>query len=236
MTKQNKEEKKQIDFFNQYKNQYNPELIRNPQYYIREETNSIISKLYDLHSKYVVDFAAGTGRLTIPLLKANFTVLAVDISNKSLDKLKELARELKKIKKLVVRKQLPRKKKFPAIVGSDALHHVKIKKELPLLHKSLSNNGVIVFSEPNPFNISWLIYITLFIGWSTEKGIFQCNYFNLKKRFRETGFKNIKILGFGLFPNSLLNRFPLLFKLNLLLGNLLIFRLFSYRFIITANK
>jgi len=90
------QEKNQAVFFSDEKNQYDLKLIENPPLHVEKEINNILSKINDLKLKKVVEFGSGTGRLTIPLLKNNFYVKAVDISQESLLKLKKIAYKFKR--------------------------------------------------------------------------------------------------------------------------------------------
>jgi len=230
------QEKNQAVFFSDEKNQYDLKLIENPPLHVEKEINNILSKINDLKLKKVVEFGSGTGRLTIPLLKNNFYVKAVDISQESLLKLKKIAYKFKRDKQLETFHTIESIKNTKCIVGCDILHHIELDKYLEIFHQKLEKGGSFVFSEPNSFNIYWLIYISIFANWQVEKGIFQCNYFSLQNKLRRANFKNIKIEGLGLFPSSLITWSKRLLDINIFLGNLPILKYFSVRLIISAEK
>jgi len=184
----------------------------------------------------IVDFGSGGGRLTIPLLQNGYEVVAIDIDEKSREQLLKTAIKIGKNKNLQIRKTFPKGKKYDYILGADILHHVNIFKYFQLFNNRLKNGGKIIFSEPNVFNISWLIFISLFLDWQVEKGIFQINYFNLIKQLKRSGFKKVKIIGLFLIPPMLFNKVTFLRRVNLFLGNLPILKLFAFRYIITASK
>lgn len=224
-------------FFDNSKNQYPPKKIINPLVHTEIEINLIIQKLKDQSCiKKIIDFGCGTGRLTIPLVKQDYRVIAIDISKRSILRLKNLVVKIGKDKLLDFSYSIKRFRNIDIIVGADVLHHVDINEYFKKFYKILKKRGKIVFSEPNCLNISWIIYNSLLMNWKIEKGLFQCSYFNLSNKLIKNGFKTIKINGFGLFPPPLLNRFPLLAKINYFLGDLPIFKLFAYRFIIEADK
>lgn len=226
----------QKKYFDQRKNRYKERLLINPPQHVSEETNYIIKQLKERNCKHVVDFGCGNGRLTIRLLQENITVLAVDISRKSLSSLLRCVAKLGlKGKHLAVSAEIPHRK-WHAIVGCDILHHVPLSKTLVEIRTCLHNRkGIIVFSEPNMFNLAWTIFVSLNRSWDVEKGMFQCTYFNLKKVMENTHFKDISFHGYGLFPPVFLNAVPLLQKINYALGDLPLLKLFAYRYIITAR-
>lgn len=229
----------QKKFFNQEKYQYHIEKIIKPPFYNQLEINYLIKKLEKnriFKKNKIADFGAGTGRLTIPLLKNKFKVDAIDISNQSLKKLYFLAKKLKIDKYLNLKNSLPKKEKYQAVVGCDILHHVDLKTILPQIKKSLVKNGVICFSEPNILNPSWIIFITFKRIWQSEQKIWQTNPFYLKKILKDNGFREIKIEPFGFFPLPFFNFSKKLSFFNLFIGKLPFLKFFSYRLIIFAKK
>lgn len=227
---------KQSKFFDKREHQYSLELILHPPLHTILEVNEIMKRIVDLNSMdYVVDFGAGSGRITIPLLKNNFSVYAIDVSERSLNNLRKTARKLL-LHSLRTTASLPRNGKFKAIVGADILHHVELNKYLPKIFNSLEKGGKVIFSEPCAFNLAWYIYLPIASDWKLEKGLLSCTYSNLKNTFEEHGFKNITISGLGLLPRPFFNWSKKLCKLNDWLGNLPILKLFAYRYIIEATK
>jgi len=225
----------QARFFNIGKHQYPPELIEHPPFHVKAEVRRFLAVLKKNKVRGgLVDFGSGSGRLTIPLLRAGYPLLAVDLSQKSLTNLQNLAHKLN-LKNLKTTKRLPRTP-VSAIVGTDILHHLNIQDNLPLFWRSLKKKGFIYFSEPNYLNLSWHIYLRLASSWKVEAGIKQCTYFKIRKYLEQSGFKNIQVQGFGIIPLPLLNWSSRLFNLNLYLSSLPLFKLFSYRFLIFAQK
>lgn len=220
--------------FQSKKHRYSEELLLNPPLHVQQETQYIINRLKGYKVRTVVDFGSGNGRLTIPLLQAGFVVTAVDISKESLDRLMAMAEKMNCAQHLSCATHFPRGP-FDAVVGTDILHHVDINRELHTMRKALHKSGVLIFSEPNILNISWTIFISLFLDWHVEKGIVFCNYFTLRKLLTKHSFRVITITGHGLFPPPLFNRSPFGQMINYFFGNLPFCKLFAYRLIISAQ-
>ncbi len=222
--------------FEKKKNRYDEQLLSTPPRHVVEETEYMMSELSKRKIRRVVDFGSGNGRLTLPLLKKGFNVTAVDISRNSLLSLVEYVKG-QGIKKglLMVSETIPLKK-WDAIVGCDILHHVALHETLTKIRSRLTDKkGIIVFSEPNIFNPSWAVFVTLFHSWRIEGGMVNCHYFNFQKELQETRFDAIHLHGYGLLPPIFFNRIPILRKINYFLGDLPVLKFFAYRFIITAQ-
>lgn len=228
---------KQKSFFDKKKNRYDESLIINPPFHTRAEIDNILTGLKDIKKNgTIVDFGAGNGRLTIPLLQNNFNVVSVDLSGKSLMRIKNLSNKLRLGKRLKISTTFPKRSNFAVVGGADILHHVDMNQYLPVIHKSLKKSGKVVFSEPGGWNIAWYIYLPIFISWEVERGIVNCTFYNFKNKFERYGFKNVKIKGLGLLPRPFFNFLPWLCTFNDWLGDLPFLKLFAYRYIIEASK
>ena len=226
----------QRNHFEIVENRYKEELLKHPPQHVQDEIKLIVKEILKRKVAKVIDFGSGNGRLTIPLLQKGLDVVAVDISNKSLAALQLFAaKNISQISILSVSNYIP-KGKWHAIVGCDILHHVPLEKTLSEMRRKLKDEkGVIIFSEPNIINISWLIYVTLFLNWKIEGGMIQCHYFNFISILKRNNFKNITLHGYGIIPPIFLNSFPILQKINYFFGNLPLIKLFAYRYIIVAQ-
>lgn len=234
---QNKDTTQQ-DYFNLEIHQFPKNKIFKPQLQHQFEYSHIRKFIHLAHSKNIMDFGSGSGRLTIPLLREGYNVTAVDISQKSIDTLIAVYNK-EKIRisgKLQTSPTIPQNKKFDAVVGSDILHHVKISTHLKELYNVLKPGGIAVFSEPNAYHIPWYLFFLLFYSWSVEKGILNCRKGKLIKDFQKAGFKNIRIEGHGILPTPLFNRFPALSRMNVRMGDLPLLQNFAFRFIISGIK
>lgn len=183
----------------------------------------------------IIDFGAGSGRVSIPLLQRGYSVLAVDISQGSLAALDSLAGSLG-LSGLQTATELPRTGTYSAIVGADILHHVDMETNLPRMYDILAPGGQVIFSEPGGLNPTWYIYLPLVYDWAVERGVTTCTLWNLNGQLRRHGFRDIAISGLGFFPRSLLAWSPALSRLNDKFGNTWPVKLAAYRYIVHATK
>lgn len=147
----------------------------------------------------VIDFGAGTGRLSIALARAGHAVLAVDVSDGSLSVLRRTADDLG-LHAIETATVLPSAGRYAAIVGSDVLHHVELDAQLPRIYGLLRTGGKVVFSEPGAFNPAWYVYLGLFHDLRVERRIVTCNLVQLRRTFARHGFREVRITGPGFCP------------------------------------
>jgi 2-polyprenyl-3-methyl-5-hydroxy-6-metoxy-1,4-benzoquinol methylase len=185
----------------------------------------------------VIDFGAGTGRLTVPLLQEGTTVHAIDISEESLRRLRTLADSIGYGAHLSCASALPLSNNAHLIMGTDVLHHVDIPAAVQQFLLTLAPSGTCIFSEPNVLNPAWAVFITAShkTSWSVESGILFTNYFSLRRYFTRTKC-TVTIRGFALVPPQLLGFSKTLSRINYWLGDLPILKIFAFRLIIIATK
>jgi SAM-dependent methyltransferase len=222
-------------FFNIGKHQYAQASILAPPLHTRLEIQAILTRLNVSDPEAtILDFGAGTGRLTIPLLQRGFSVLSVDISDQSLKKLTTLAHS-NGFTRLETTDALPTDRRFKTIVGADILHHVDLDEQLPKIHQALEPGGKAIFTEPGGLHPFWYVFITVISDWRIEKNIPRCNFFNLRAKFRKYGFRDIRITGLGILPRPLANWSLKACSTNDLWGNIPLIRPFAYRYIVEAT-
>lgn len=226
---------KQQRFFNHPHRQYKQERILNPPVHTQLEIEEILTRMRGSIQGCIADFGAGSGRITIPLLKEGYTVYAIDVSQVSLDNLQSFAERLH-LTSLRTMNVFPSHRQFSYIVGADILHHVNLDEVIPQLWKRLKRGGKAIFSEPCALNIAWYFYLPFFSDWSIEKGIAQCRYFHLMKKFKQYGFRAVSIRGFGFLPTPLFSWSRSFCILNNRWGDVPLLKFFAYRFIIEATK
>ncbi len=227
--------KKQATHFDSNSNQYTPDLIVNPPKHTIAEISRLFSKITQPHDIPIVDFGAGSGRLTIPLLQQGYKVHAIDISTKSLESLGQTCRDLGLGERLSTFTDIPKGQKYRTIVGADVLHHVNIPETIQTLKKHLNQSGTLLFSEPGGLNPFWSIYLRYFYNWEIEKGITECTIEKLRKAFSESGAKEVYIEGVGLLPRSFFSFSTTAVKVTDWIGNLPILRGIAYRYLIEAH-
>lgn len=217
-----------------YQHALNPPLAQ------RLEMEHLEKALGKISGKNILEFGAGSGRVSFWFLKRGFDDTAVDVSPNSLRDLRRLYARKRRASwgSLTTMKQLPTAGAYDLVVGADILHHVEIKTYLPKLYTLLKPGGCIAFSEPNAWHIPWYVHwMREKIPWHIEKGVLQCTRRNLFQQLSLTGFQDIRIIGHGLFPTRFLESMPLLCAFNArVLGNLPITRWFAFRFVIAARK
>lgn len=182
-----------------------------------------------------LEIGCGTGRWTLPLLRRGFKITATEISQKSLDKVKEQARKEKLLKNLILEKTNFEgggfKDKFDAAFCFGVIHHFDpAKKEIIVnnIVRALKKNGILVSLEPNPLNPlfylnyfwRWLINKQGKNRWETEKGFLKSRAGNLKKLYERNGLGEIEVKRFALIPTRYSDRFRGVAKLNEFLLNL----------------
>jgi SAM-dependent methyltransferase len=226
---------RQEEFFNVDEHQYAQALVERPPLHTSREIDAILFRLRQHPGvESVVDFGAGSGRLTVPLLRQRYSVLAVDVSDKSLENMRSLAQRLS-LPPPPTSLHLPQHGTFDAVVGTDILHHVDLDAHLPALRKAVRPGGRLVFSEPGGFNPTWYVYLPLTAPWHIEKGVRRCTYYNLRRKLVAHGFRDASVSGLGLLPRPFFNWSRTLSRLNDAAGNLPLLKLFAYRYIIEAS-
>lgn len=223
-------------YFDTARRQYPRAAILEPPRHTAFEIQGVMDRLDGVPAgAEVVDFGSGTGRLSIPLARAGFSVLAVDVSDRSLDELSAIARDLG-LRSIQTATTLPSSGRFPAIVGADVLHHVDLDEYLPRIHDLLMERGKAVFSEPGAMNPAWYLYLPLFHDLRVERRIVTCNLHGLRRKFERFAFRDVRITGLGLLPRPLIRATPRALRWHDEIGNWPVLRWFAYRYLIEAWK
>ncbi len=184
-------------YFDKRKNRYKIGLLKHPPKTQLLEYEQMEKLLQLPIGSKLMDFGSGNGRVALYFLSRGYHVHAVDVSKTSLQELTKIYKQIKTSSwgVLTTSTKLPTTPLFDGIVGADILHHVDIYTILPQLKKTIKKNGVLVFSEPNGWNILWYIYIFLRrLPWGIEKNIRHMNPFFLQSAFHNAGYNRVRIL------------------------------------------
>lgn len=222
-------------YFDVESNQYARAAVLQPPLHTKLELETVLDRLAGLETgTQVADFGAGTGRLSIPLARVGYAVLAVDISDRSLDALRGIASHAG-LDGIETVRELPCAGRLPAIVGADVLHHVDLGECLPRIRASLRSDGRVVFSEPGALNPAWYPFLLLRHDLRIERRIVYNHVWGLRRAFERHGFCDVRIAGLGLLPRPLFRFRESICRRNDAAGNMRVLRWFAYRYIVEAR-
>ena len=186
----------------------------------------------------LIELGCGVGRLALPLLEKGYRVTGVDASRESLSVLEELAEKRGLGASLEAVESdfndVVYKGVFDGAYCASTVHLLadtpegrhKVFKNLVL---SVKEGGVVVVSQPNPFNPLFILYLIFSgsVSWGVEKAFLRYNLSNLKALFSNSGLKRIRYGYYGMLPTRWINRFPHVRKINAWLCGLPLLRHFS---------
>ncbi len=223
-------------YFERTEHQYPRGRVLLPPLHSAQELAGVLAALAGVpRDRPVIDFGAGTGRLTIALARAGYRVLAVDTNERSLAVLADIASALG-LNGVQVATELPTGRAYCAVVGADVLHHVDLDEVLPRFHALLEDGGRIVFTEPGGLNPAWYAWFALLRDLGPERGISCCNIRTLSRTLRRHGFRNTRISGVGLLPRPLFGWSVTACRVHDRCGSLPVLRWVAYRYRIEATK
>ena len=105
-----------------------------------------------LNNSEILDYGCGIGSFVEKIIKFNpKKIIGIDISEVSINKAKEKAKELKinvDFKVDNCEKTNLENNSFDIVYGTGILHHLQINKCLDEIHRILKPNGSLVFIEP----------------------------------------------------------------------------------------
>lgn len=173
----------------------------------------------------LIELGSGYGRFVLQLLKRGYKVTAVDISEESLDILKDQAKRNGIDKNLsILRDDFSKakiKNKFDGAYCISTFHLLSgtEKKRVEILSnllKSVKKNGEIVLIEPNPLNIFYYPFYLFSdqVSWEIEKTFLGSSEKNLRKILKGMGLKNIEVSYMGFFPNRFVNNWFFIYYIN----------------------
>jgi ubiquinone/menaquinone biosynthesis C-methylase UbiE len=166
----------------------------------------------------VLELGAGFGRFTFPLLRHCGSVVAVDLSQRTLAELDRKREELEippqrcrtvscDADELTLEETGGR---VASIVGFFLLHHLpRFAPTIARLTSLLEPGGSMVFVEPNRRNPLYLAQIMLCadMSWREEKGLYRLSERAMRAAFQAAAMVEIRTQTFGFFPPQVVNRF-----------------------------
>lgn len=197
----------------------------------------------------LIDFGCGAGHFTLNFLKKGFDVTGIDIESVALEILKKRAQKYNLSKKLhLVNNGLyaPIRElegKFDAgymivtyhCISNDQVEQKKIFKNFVSL---IRKGGKILIMEPNPLNLLFYFFYSLYYKGNKEEGY---NIINSRKEIlvsllREAGMNDIKTFRHSFLPTSYINHWGFVREINSFLCSVPVVRNFAAFNIVTAVK
>lgn len=183
--------------------------------------------------KSILEIGCGTGKFTLPLLRKGYRILAIDISEKSLDVLARKAREEGLGHRLIVEKsnfELEQNVQrhfgqFDIVLCVASIHHfdpTKKERIFANIVKTLKRGGKLIALEPNPLNpLYYFLYLWREIinvqnrnRWATEMAFLKLGLSNLKRLFENNGLGQIQVKRYAWLPSKFAIYCPFVIQLN----------------------
>src|SRR3989338_6526496 len=235
------------------------------EYYSAEKEHSYLRyRAEDLYAKnltgYLLNFAgispgsnileigSGAGRFTIHLLKAEFKVTCVDLSEAQLKRLDEDSRKagipadkLKAHCAAVEDMSNSAGDHYDVIIGFFILHHLdtdNLQAHFSEFRKLLKPGGRICFLEPNRLNPLFFFQYVFQkdMDLRSEIGTFKLSRKLLKKVLFLACYKDVTFKNFGFFPPQIVNRFGSVLKFERLVEKIPILKRFLPFLLVMAEK
>ena len=190
----------------------------------------------------VLDFGCGRGLWSLALARLGHTVVSMDVSERSIERLSRTAPVALPGRALPI-VGTPQvlgpsaTASFDAVICIDVLHHVEdIPETINWMVSLLRPSGVFASIEPNARFPFWRLMPWVIPGfdWAFEHGVVRCRKEFLVDTLRLAGGVDIRVAHWKLFPGSLAERFPLLKWVESVALKVLLFRDRSFFLMIGA--
>ncbi len=191
--------------------------VRDDDYYEDKLAGRLAAELGITRESRVLEVGAGFGRFTFPLLRHCDSVVALDLSRATLDKLDRAREErgipLERCRPLVADLQSlgDLGERFEFILGFFLLHHLpNFADAIRRLGRNLQPGGGIGFLEPNRRNPLFLAQVACCadMTWAEEKDTFRLSRRRVERAYRDAALCEVRTRTCGFFPPQVLNRFP----------------------------
>jgi SAM-dependent methyltransferase len=179
--------------------------------YIRRQVDALLKFAQLDPEQETLEIGCGMGRYTFELLRRNYQLEGLDLTQYLLDEFERLnpgftiplhcANALDPPQELLDR--------FDAVIGFFTLHHLPdLEASFRASARMCKPGGIIAFLEPNPLNPLYYFQIPFTRGMSFkgEKGMFQMRRKPLFEAARKAGLSRPRLMTFGSVPPFLMNR------------------------------
>jgi SAM-dependent methyltransferase len=188
-------------------------------YYVKKSARRVADSLGLQGHERVLEVGAGFGRFTFALLERCASVVALDLSHRTLESL-ERGRDERGISEArctTVRANVDEfasqpcdpGERFDAIVGFFFLHHLPdFEATIPRLAPHLAPGGRMSFLEPNRANPLFALQVATCpdMNWNEEKGLFGVTQAKVEGALSRAELEEVATERYGFFPPPLLNR------------------------------
>jgi len=174
--------------------------------YLRRHVDQLIARVGLEPGARVLDVGCGMGRYTIPLADRGFAVEGLDISPVLLDALRGFDGGRDRIALHVADVADPPeelKRRFDAVIGFFALHHVHdLEACFRGMRQLVKPGGSVAFLEPNPLNPLYYIQMAVMPGmsWEGDGGIIRMRPRRVLGAMRTAGLTPEGVSRFGFLP------------------------------------
>ncbi len=176
-------------------------------------------------SDRVLEVGAGFGRFTFHLLAHCGSVVAADVSERTLGELDRTRRERGipadrcRTRVADVDALTPSDLEPPVdhVVGFFLLHHLAdFHRSIGRLARILPPGGGLGFLEPNRRNPLFLAQVLVCpdMDWRSERGMFRLRRADVERAYRDGGLTGLETTTLGMFPPQIANRFALARRLE----------------------
>lgn len=171
--------------------------------YIDRHVERMIEAAHLTKTARILDVGCGIGKYTLNLADRGFQIEGLDIAEGLLKQAREHNSEIPFHAADIASPPPVLMKKFDAVIGFFALHHMfDFEKCLMGMRGLLKEGGRLVFIEPNPYNILYYfqIFCTPKMTWEADRGILKMRPSYLFPLMKKVGFTQQEVKRCGFFP------------------------------------